>query len=183
MVPPIHQTLEEFEISLAEQELQKNLVKDVFFSPAMFEHHRNLSFLSTCSSVSGNDDCHSLMSDTSVGSSSPSYQYVKIEENASTSQESVFYGLDLAQSVPTNATNTVVLGNQDDGLGTIPSLETIKITGSSRRTKQQIASNGSSSLKKKKTCNKDVSKLLSINNVNRKSYKNSKKEDSSDAIR
>jgi hypothetical protein len=62
-------------IDLAEQqelELQKNLVKDVFFSPAMMD------------SCSQSDDGHSLVSDTS-----PSYQ-----EEAQ-DQVLFFYGLDL----------------------------------------------------------------------------------------
>lgn len=152
-MPPIHQTLENasitFDISLAEQqemELQKNLVKDVFFSPAMID--------SSQSSVS--DDCHSLMSDTTTSS----YQYEE-EDFLPNTQDQVlfFYGLDL----PTTTEND---DDDDDnineevkiGLGTttfIPSSSiTTTNTSNNRRTKQQMVI----TTKKKytKTCNHDI---------------------------
>jgi hypothetical protein len=65
--------------SLAEQEkeLQKNLVKDVFFSPSIQESHAPCLLSSSCSSSqSGGDDNYSLMSDSSLTcASSPPYQY------------------------------------------------------------------------------------------------------------
>lgn len=159
VVPPIHQTLENasiiFDISLAEQqemELQKNLVKDVFFSPAMMD--------SSQSSVS--DDCHSLMSDTTTTSSC---QYEQDEFLANTQDQVLFfYGLDLATTAEYEDTPKI-------GLGT--SSPTIT-TANNRRTKQQMMI----ATKKKytKTCNHDIkaltkrplstSKYISKNNRN-----------------
>ncbi|GAA5816265.1 hypothetical protein MFLAVUS_009791 [Mucor flavus] len=142
VVPPIHQTLENasitFDISLAEQqemELQKNLVKDVFFSPAMMD--------SSQSSVS--DDCHSLMSDTTTTSSC---QYEQDEFLANTQDQVLFfYGLDLATTAEYEDT-------PKSGLGT--SSPTIT-TANNRRTKQQMVI----ATKKKytKTCNHDIKAL------------------------
>lgn len=196
-MPPNHQALEDttiFNISslVEEQEmnLQKNLVKDVFFSPAMMDSIENPSLLTTYFSLGNNDDCHSVVSDT-TSSSSLSYQYAKdddddeIEEFSSDSLDQVlfFYGLDLAEPTTSSA-----IENDDDesnnkikigGLGTraTSSKKATKIkTSCSRRTKhhQQVAlanstydvdNQQSSSIisitKKRKTCNKDISKSMS----------------------
>lgn len=131
----IDQTLEDSYFnfdSLAEQEkdLQKNLVKDVFFSPSIQESVARQAPLqpalsSSCSSSqSGGDDNYSLMSDSLTCASSPSYQYdetvASVVDNAepntasfscrpqpcSATEQFVFpYSLDLYPSVNTTKQN------------------------------------------------------------------------------
>lgn len=197
VVPPTPQALEDtsiFDICLTEQqqevELQKNLVKDVFFSPAMFEHHtRNLSF---CSFEGSNDDCHSVISDSTVSSS---YCYAK-EDNEDLSlpshhedQISLFYGLELSQS--TTSSNTSTAEGHDNrfetiGLGSIAtSSKTTKTVGCNRRTNQQVRNNsrrGSHhsplTAVKKTICRQEKSKSLS-----RKSKKRLEQREDLDAYR
>lgn len=182
VVPPTHQALEDasiFDICLTEQqqeiELQKNLVKDVFFSPAMFEQHtRNPSLLSSCPSEGSNDDCQSVVSDSTTSSS---YCYAK-EDNEDLSLPShnqdqllFFYGLDLPQST-TSSNTTVIEGYENTfetiGLGTTATSSKItKTMGCNRRTNQQVrdnsrgAPNSFLSTVKKTISRKDKSKLLS----------------------
>jgi hypothetical protein len=143
----------------------------------MVDPNENPSLLMPYSSA--NDDCHSVLSDT-TSSSSLSYQYMKddddeIEEFSSDSQDQTlfFYGLDLTGSVIDENDNNNTA--KFDGLGTrATSSEIIKITSCSRRTKQQqkviLADstcdvndkfNPTVLMKKRKTSNKDISKLTS----------------------